>query len=202
MQPKFVDMSSPGDLFYLCRTVGRGVSDRLVKKQGASGRGCSGREVGLIWAILKLTEDGPEPYGILYVLLVPRGAEPGRYQLREWLDQSSLVAYLNRYRAYFEGDGRHHLWVNCDDQSLIVYDRHETLHLYGDLDRFCGVLESLGYAAGDVRTDFPHAHHFNSEFDDDQFSIVNSDDYIRYDLVPNQDIEALRSKDQFQLVLR
>ncbi|MDR3692253.1 MAG: hypothetical protein P4L46_22920 [Fimbriimonas sp.] len=139
--------------------------------------------------MLQLTENCPEPFAILYVLVVPRRTQPGRYQLKEWMDRESLVAYLERYRAYLEGDGRHNLWVKCGDDSLIVYDRHETLYLYGDLDGFIKVLEHVGYGPGEVRVDFPHEHHYNYEYDGDEQSIVNSGDYTRFDLVPGQDIE-------------
>ncbi len=123
------------------------------------------------------------------MLVVPRGARPGRYQLTEWLDRSSLMSYLERYRAYFEGDGRHDIWLKCADESLIVYDRHEILYLYGDLEGFIGVLEALGYRPGKVRVNFPHEHHYNGEFDNDQSSIVDSADYTHFDLVPGQDYQ-------------
>lgn len=139
--------------------------------------------------ILKLTDNMPEPFGILYVLIVPRKATPGRYQMRGYIDRLSLVSYLNRYREYFEGDGRHDIWVKSGDDSLVVYDRHEVLYLYGDLDRFCGVLDNLEYRSKVFRVDFAHIHHYNEEFDNDQFSIVDSDDYIHFELVAGQDYE-------------
>lgn len=139
--------------------------------------------------ILKLTDQSSGPFGILYVLVVPRRTQPGRYQLKEWLDRVALVAYLETYRAYLEGDGRHHLWIKCGDNSLIVYDRHETIYLYGDLEEFCGLLDSLGYSEGEVRIDFPHEHNYNCEFDDEERSIADSDEYMRFDLVPGQDYE-------------
>jgi len=185
MRPKFTDRQNdanarPGPHLWgpVYERVQSESGDRIVATVPGSG----------IDLILKLTEDTPGPYGILYVLVVPRKTTPGRYQLKEWLDRSSFVTYLERYRAYFEGDGRHHIWVNCGDESLVVYDRHETLFLYGDLEEFSGVLDDLGYSAGEVRIDFAHVHSYNEEFDDDELSIVNSDDYIYFDLVRSRDL--------------
>ena len=140
--------------------------------------------------ILKLVAVTPEPFGILYVLVVPRGTQPGRFQLKHWLDRGSLDSFLEQYRKYFEGDGRHDIWIKPDDDSLIVYDRHEILYLYGELDDFCRVLENQGYDEGNVRVDFAHEHHYNHEFDSEQFSIVDSGDYTRFDLVSGQDYES------------
>ena len=185
MRPKFSDITSddadpvPHLWTSVYERTKRKVRDCVVVAVASSG----------IDLVLKLTEICPETFGILYVLVVPRGAQSGRYQLKDWLDRASLGSYLEHYRAYFEGDGRHDIWVKPDDDSLIVYDRHEILYLYGDLDGFCGVLEKLGYRQGEVRVDFPHEHHYNFEFDNEQFSIVDSGDYIHFDLVPGQDYE-------------
>ena len=137
--------------------------------------------------ILRLTADDPGPFGILYVLVVARPTKAGRYQLKNPLDSDAFQEYLERNRLYFEGDGRHHLWIRCGDGSLIVYDRHEMLYLYGDLNRFSEVLDSMGYSQGRVAVDFPHSHHYNQEFDLEEKSITESDEYMRFNLVPGVD---------------
>ena len=139
--------------------------------------------------ILKLAQKCPEPYGILYVLLVAIKTRPRRYQLDGWLDYEALTEYFENYRRYFEGDGRHHIWVRCGDESLIVYDKHEILYLYGAVDLFRETLESLGYTEGEVRIDFAHSHYYNREYHADEVSIVESGEYMRFDLVPGQDYD-------------
>jgi len=187
MRPKFADLTSEANPLPLPHQW-KPLYERVqLKNKESIVVAVTGSGIDLI---LNLTEITPEPYGILYVLVVPCGSQSGRYQLKEWLDRSSLISYLERYRAFLEGDGRHNLWVKCGDDSLIVYDSHEVIYLYGDLDRFCTVLESLGYSQGEVRIDFPHEHHYNSEFDSEERSIADSADYTRFDLVAGQDFDA------------
>src|SRR5687767_2206433 len=60
----------------------------------------------------KLMDILPEPFGILYVLLVPRGGgEAGRYQCPAPCSRADVDAFLTRFQEFFETDGRHHVWV-------------------------------------------------------------------------------------------
>ena len=112
------------------------------------------------------------PFGVLYVLVVPRNgsAERGRYQSPSPVSQEELHSFLRQFRNFFEKDGRHHLWVgSADKSSLLVYDRHDVIYAYGPIEPFRNVLERNGVRENDVvRLPVPHTHHYNAEFDEEE----------------------------------
>ncbi len=115
------------------------------------------------------------PFGILYVLVVPRmnGNKPGRYQNPNPASREEMEAFLNHFRLYFELDGRHHIWIaSRTDSSQLIYDRHNVIYGYGPLGEFEEVLGKGGMSAGIVRIPSPHSHNYNEEFD--QSSIAQS----------------------------
>ena len=117
----------------------------------------------------------PEPYFVLYVLVVPRSDKaPGRYQSPNPLSIAALSAFVSRFREYFECDGRHALWIGAPDHSfLLVYDRHNVIYAYGPLDVFEKVLRVRGMTeVTNVVLPSPHAHQYNSEFDADEASVL------------------------------
>ncbi len=60
--------------------------------------------------ILDLLHVMPEPYGILYVLVIPRTeAQEGRYQAVELKSRNETEGFLGRFKDFFENDGRHHI---------------------------------------------------------------------------------------------
>jgi hypothetical protein len=126
----------------------------------------------------------PEPYFVLYVLVVPRSdSSPGRYQSPDPLSRADLSVFANRFREYFECDGRHDLWIGAPDHAfLLVYDRHNVIYAYGPLDvveerlRLRGIREVTDVAFPD-----PHAHNYNSEFDADEASIL---EYMHWKFSP------------------
>lgn len=122
---------------------------------------------GHIPLVADLIGELPEPFGILYVLVVPRGGhEPARYQSPYPTDRAETLGFLNEYQEYFERDGRHHLWVmSLPASSTLVYDNHNVIYAYGPLERFQSVLERRGLRRGDVRFPVPHTHQYNSEYD-------------------------------------
>ncbi|HEY0604736.1 MAG TPA: hypothetical protein VGD58_17590 [Herpetosiphonaceae bacterium] len=62
--------------------------------------------------LIELARLLPEPFGVLYILAVPRGgSEPGRYQNAQPCDRDDLEAFLRRFETFFESDARHHLWL-------------------------------------------------------------------------------------------
>lgn len=85
------------------------------------------------------------PWFVLYVLLVPRrgNREPGRYQSEPFTEFASLASFLQSFRAFFEGDGRHHIWVgSASNDGTLVYDQHNVIFAYGPLAKFKEVLKS------------------------------------------------------------
>src|SRR5262245_18537204 len=77
-----------------------------------------------ISVVVDLMRELPEPFGLLYVLVVSRtGRETARYQSPHETDREETLTFLKQYRPYLEGDGRHHLWVmSLPAESTIVYD--------------------------------------------------------------------------------
>jgi hypothetical protein len=124
----------------------------------------SGRHIGLLVHLLRELE---EPLALLYVLLVPRGDhEPARYQSPIPTLRRETEEFLQQYAGYLEGDGRHHIWVHPHtDQATLVYDQHNLIYAYGDLDRYEGVLLRAGLSRGQVNVPAPHVHQYNEEFD-------------------------------------
>ena len=84
-----------------------------------------------------LCEEWPGDYFLLYVLLVPRlgTREPGRYQSPAPLSFERISEFCDRFRAFLQTDGRHHFWIgSCMESGLLVYDHHDVIYAYGDLD--------------------------------------------------------------------
>jgi hypothetical protein len=107
-----------------------------------------------------------EPFLLLYVLAVPRGlSEPGRYQSGE-LSRVELDAMFEQFGKFWDGDGRHNIWVRSSDDGMLVYDRHNLIYAYGPLQRFESALRALGYTTTDsLSLDFVHQHSYHEEFD-------------------------------------
>jgi hypothetical protein len=138
-----------------------------VEKTTGPDRLIIGPATGHIALIGDLIHELPEPFGVLYVLLVSRrGHERGRYQRPDPASRAESLDFLHLYRDYFEQDGRHHVWLkSLPANSTIVYDNHNVIYAYGPLQRFQQVLESQGLRRGEVRFPAPHTHRYNAEFD-------------------------------------
>jgi len=127
----------------------------------------SGQQVSLMLDLLSVM---PEPFGVLYVLAVPRGeGEAGRYQAPTPASRHEAQQFLYRFKEFFENDGRHHIWVASKTNSdLLVYDRHNVIYAYGQLPAFERVLLGRGLSKADsVSFPSPHIHRYNKEFDHD-----------------------------------
>jgi hypothetical protein len=122
---------------------------------------------GQIELLRKLLGILPEPFGILYVLLVPRGdVEPGRYQSPTPASRAEVDAVLTRFSDYLENDGRHHLWVmSLPAAATLVYDNHNVLYAYGLLEDFKAVLRQNGLHEDEVQIPSSHSHNYNVEYD-------------------------------------
>ncbi len=60
-----------------------------------------------------------ERFYVLYVLLLSHaGREPGRYQSPLIESHEDLQVFLWSFQEFFEGDGRHHVWVASADGPI------------------------------------------------------------------------------------
>ena len=109
--------------------------------------------------ILELAAGWSGGVWLLYVLLTPRNgqAESGRYQSPGLLDHGALSGFCRRFAEFLECDGRHAFWVSSgSNEGLLVYDQHQIIYAYGDLDRFEQVAKDRGLSEGEVRVPAPH----------------------------------------------
>ena len=140
--------------------------------------------------LLELAGCLQEPFGILYVLLLSRtGAHsPGRYQSPFPTTREETEAFARRFTNYFEGDGRHHLWLmSLPDQATLVYDNHDLVYAYGPLDRFKSVLTRLGFSEGAVAIPVPHQHSWNQEYDSTEDEVMEYWGWKRFPLQADDD---------------
>jgi len=125
--------------------------------------------------LLQLIAVMPEPFLLLYVLVVPRGgSEAGRYECPEPQSQLATAEFLEDFRNYLELDGRHHLWIRSNvNGSMLVYDRHNVVYAYGGLEGIEEVLLSAGLQkTNSVRFPAPHVHQYNEHFDRDEHRLL------------------------------
>lgn len=133
----------------------------------------SANHVSILIDLLQLT---PEPLGILYVLVVPRGgSEAGRYQTANPVAREEAVGFLRNFSDYFENDGRHDIWVaSMGGSSQLIYDRHNVIYAYGPLREYEKVLLSRGLKKVDhVRFPSPHTHNYHAAFDRDEIDVLH-----------------------------
>jgi hypothetical protein len=158
-----------GDVFAIEKTSGR---DRLVIAPSA-------HHVSVMTGLLQIM---PEPFGILYVLTVPRGGgEEGRYQVANPVDRIEVEKFLNTFEKYFESDARHHIWVASTSSSdVLVYDKHNVIYAYGRLPQFESVILNRGLAKVEcVGLPSPHTHHYHHAFDQDEQALLHYWDWKR-----------------------
>ena len=140
--------------------------------------------------LLDLSRRLDEPFGVLYVLLLSRlgVAEPGRYQGPVPLDRAVMESFLEEFRDFFEGDGRHHVWVtSLNDQSTLVYDNHNVIYAYGPLDRYEQVVRAHGLSRAPVRFPVPHMHSYLPEFDQEEARVLRHWEWTQFPLQPDDD---------------
>lgn len=147
-----------------------------------NGRRCiKAREVDdPIGLLIRYLQYRNKPVSFLYVLIVSRAnQELGRYESPS-MPMEYGVAFLNRFGKFFAGDGRHEIWIRFEDGDQVVYDRHERIWFYGDLERSKNLLESSGILEGQLEPiPVPHDHWYNAEFDDDEREILRFLDWFR-----------------------
>jgi hypothetical protein len=123
---------------------------------------------------------------VLYVLVVSRsGHTEGRYQVPEPLSYEELELILYTFREFFEQDGRHHLWVSsASDEGFFVFDNHNVIYAYGDLDAYEAHLESAGFGQGTLDMPVPHSHHYHFQFDDAEDEVIGYWQWKKFPLQP------------------
>lgn len=143
---------------------------------------------GQIDLIRKLTAVLPEPFGILYVLLVPRsGGEEGRYQSPKPFTRDELEAFLTQFQEFFERDARHNLWIrSLPASSTLVYDNHNVTYAYGQLKDFKSVLAQQGLQEGEVHFPDPHSHNYNVEFDQAERDVMSYSEWLHSPLAEQE----------------
>ena len=145
---------------------------------------------GHIALMQELSSHMAEPFGILYVLGVPRGqGVAGRYQCPEPVTRPKAAAFLKRFEQFFESDGRHHVWLaSVSSADLLVYDKHNVIYVYGQLSVFEDVLQRRGLKRIDsIRFPDPHIHNYNPEFDKDERQILQYWDWKHFPLQESDD---------------
>ena len=125
--------------------------------------------------IFELSRILPEPFGILYVLVIPRGGnEEGRYQIAQPLSRQEMESFLNDFKDYFEKDARHHIWIaSVPTNSMLIYDNHNIIYAYGELEKFQKVIEEKSLIRQDVIIPVPHVHSYNPKYDVEEKGILS-----------------------------
>jgi len=139
--------------------------------------GCKSKEIPLI---LELCKEMEGPFGILHVLLVSRlGKKSGRYQSPNPISYEDLELFLYEHQEYFEQDGRQHLWVSSvSGEGQFIFDNHNYIYAYGNIDSYIAALKNIGFTAGEVHIPAPHCHNYHSEFDSEEEAVNNAFEWI------------------------
>jgi len=149
--------------------------------------GSSSNEIPLI---LDLCKDMDGPFGILFVLLASRLGKPaGRYQIPHPLSYEELELFVYENQEFFERDGRHHLWVSSiTGEGQFIYDNHNFIYAYGNLESYCNKLKSHGYHEGIIKIPAPHTHHYHPEFDNKEDELMEAFEWKYYPLQDGDDL--------------
>ena len=139
--------------------------------------------------MLEIAKNWVGPYGILYVLNTPRlGHKAARYQSPQPCSYDDLELFLYTFQEFFEGDGRHHIWVmDIKINSQLIYDNHNIIYSYGDDDSVIHLLETINYTQADVVIPSPHEHLFNIEFDKFEDEIMEYYEWVEFPLQEEHD---------------
>ena len=144
---------------------------------------------GHIELMTKLAGVLPEPFGILYVLLVSRrDNDPGRYQSPSPCKREEMESFLREFKEYFESDGRHHIWVaSMRASATLVYDHHNVIYAYGPLVQFKKILLVEGLRENPISFPAPHAHNYNQQFDEQEQKVLDYWDWRKSPLTPDDE---------------
>jgi len=139
--------------------------------------------------MLEIMKNWPGPYGILYVLKVPRrDHQAARYQSPEPCSYEELEHFACTFQEYFEGDARHHIWfADIPSGSQLVYDNHDLIYSYGQDEEVVAVLKTKGFEEGNPIIPSPHVHCYNQEFDTKEDDIMKYFEWIEFPLQEQHD---------------
>jgi len=70
---------------------------------------------------------------------------------------------------------------------MIVWDRHNDVYVYGELDAVIERLGALGFQEGPVAELGLHKHHYRAEFDDDARAVLGAFRWRRTALRPEDE---------------
>ena len=137
--------------------------------------------------MLEIAEKWHGPYGILYVLLVPRlGHEDARYQSPTHCTFDELELFAYTFQEYFEGDARHELWIkDLSSENQLVYDNHDLIYSYGNDNDIIDFLKTKGFIEGSLKIPDPHQHQYNQEYDNREDEIMEYFKWIKFPLKDN-----------------
>ncbi len=107
----------------------------------------------------------PEPYRLAYLLVTPpEGFQPMKYEV-EGLTADNVNQFLNQYRAFLEGDARHHIWIHSASGGTLICDEHDWIYAYGSQEQIETHLVSRGFELEMPEIPFPHLHNESSSND-------------------------------------
>jgi hypothetical protein len=69
----------------------------------------------------------------------------------------------------------------------LVFDNHNMIYAYGDLDRYESELQARGFRRGSVAIPTPHSHHYHAEFDQSEDELIAYWDWKKFPLEPDDD---------------
>lgn len=127
-----------------------------------------------------------QQYYILYVLLGSHaGRRRGRYHSPLIESHEDLQLFIWTFQNFFEGDGRHNVWIATpNSRNLLIYDQHNVIFAYGDLDAFQRVLDDGGYQNKEFWFPHPHAHHYHPANVNAEDELMAYFDWQYFDLQP------------------
>lgn len=106
-----------------------------------------------------------------------------------------LATFLDRFGPFLGSDRRHEFWIKAGEgPDLLVYDPHEIVFAYGDLDRFERALLAEGYVPGEVSIPVPHMHYYHAENDADTESLLASRLWTYFALTADDEGRAEESR--------
>jgi hypothetical protein len=166
-------------------------NEYAIEKTSGGDRLIVAPESGHINMMLDLLREGDDDgYFILYVLIVSRCDNTlGRYQSANLMAWDELNMFCKKYSSYLETDGRHHFWItNYDTQNFVVYDHHNVLYVYGDIETKIKILEDGGYKKVEkIVFEAPHTHFYNEENDCFENEIIKASEWIVFSLQEEHD---------------
>ncbi len=156
-----------------------------VKDRNGRRRLFVGADEGHVDLVIALTAHWTGVCRLLYMLVVPRGeAEPGRYEAPA-TSRDEIVDFLERHRRFFGEDARHEIWLACHDSTqMLVWDRHDRIWIYNDVEQPIPVLVERGFRPGGSRVLQAHQHHYHPEFDAEARALHAAGAWTRSPLLP------------------